>query len=195
MVGANPIVLVGTKMDLLPAGAPPKDVSGGERAGARGRCARARRRTRAGRRAEAARRVCMCAVLQPGREKWGACSCARRRPGLEPMNQTCRFRREVPEKCVKHGPPTPAYPLERAPAPVPQVSQWLADSAAAKRLNVASVHLVSSHTGEGEASRPPWHPRSRRPLRRACLGFWLPRRWCRPCARRGAPAPAQRLAP
>jgi hypothetical protein len=47
MVGANPIVLVGTKMDLLPAGASPKDVSrkgGGSRglsralrgAGARG---------------------------------------------------------------------------------------------------------------------------------------------------------------
>lgn len=31
-----------------------------------------------------------------------------------------------------------------------QVSQWLLDSAAAKRLNVTSVHLVSSHTGEGE---------------------------------------------
>jgi len=29
MVGANPIVLVGTKMDLLPQGSNPKDVSGG----------------------------------------------------------------------------------------------------------------------------------------------------------------------
>jgi hypothetical protein len=30
------------------------------------------------------------------------------------------------------------------------VAQWLLDSAAAKRLNVTSTHLVSSHTGDGE---------------------------------------------
>lgn len=29
------------------------------------------------------------------------------------------------------------------------VAEWLMDSATRKRLNVVSVHLVSSHTGEG----------------------------------------------
>lgn len=30
------------------------------------------------------------------------------------------------------------------------VAEWLMESATRKRLNVVSVHLVSSHTGEGE---------------------------------------------
>lgn len=30
-----------------------------------------------------------------------------------------------------------------------EVAEWLSDAASAKKLNVVSVHLVSSHTGEG----------------------------------------------
>lgn len=32
------------------------------------------------------------------------------------------------------------------------MADWLAGAAASKRLNVVSTHLVSSHTGEGEAA-------------------------------------------
>ena len=31
------------------------------------------------------------------------------------------------------------------------VAEWLMEAALRKRLNVTSAHLVSSHTGEGEA--------------------------------------------
>ena len=33
-----------------------------------------------------------------------------------------------------------------------EVAEWLSESAARKRLQVASCHLVSSHTGEGIAA-------------------------------------------
>lgn len=57
------------------------------------------------------------------------------------------------------------------------VAQWLHDAAAARRLNVTSVHLVSSHTGEGAP---------------ACPLAPLPSLSCAPCL---APCPFTRAAP
>lgn len=81
------------------------------------------------------------------------------------------------------------------PAHAPQVAQWLLDAAAAKRLNVTSVHLVSSHTGEGAPRAPP----PLFPPSFACAAGWppLPRAPCAFAVARGQPSgpPALTLHP